>query len=383
VQPSAITVTLPSPISVTGISMGLSLDLLVSQSETYSTCFNSTGLYSYSITPTFTLTALTFSSSPTNAANGKVTELDGEISALGSTGESLTLSVPDAYGPRLMFVNSGSNTLYQGINNFSALAVGTFVDVDGAVQSDGSVLATRIAVEDPSALNILTGPLLAVGSSTPYLLMLPREYQGSSYSGSVIGSMDLNYGSAAFQTSGQLMNLGSLPFEPSFNASNMVPGQNVYVSAETIPTSGPYPVVRTMTLMPQTINGTVTASSQSGNFTDDTVSLASYDLFPMLAVQPGQNDVLTNPGQVEVYVDSNTQMLNTQPLSVNGTFRFYGLVFNDNGVLRMDCAQVSDGVTAASQPNARGHLETGEGRSVFGEVAAGVRQRVTAVTPSH
>jgi hypothetical protein len=46
-----------------------------------------------------------------------------------------------------------------------------------------------------------------------------------------------------------------------------------------------------------------------------------------------------------VYVDSNTQLLNSEPIAVGSPLRFNGLVFNDNGTLRMDCAQVSDGVT--------------------------------------
>ena len=33
------------------------------------------------------------------------------------------------------------------------------------------------------------------------------------------------------------------------------------------------------------------------------------------------------------------------------TLRFYGLVFNDNGTLRMDCGQVNDGVTVTPQPS--------------------------------
>ena len=90
-------------------------------------------------------------------------------------------------------------------------------------------------------------------------------------------------------------------------------------------------------------------SQQSGSFIDYTVSLASYDLFPTLAVQQGQTTLLNNPGQVEVYVGSNTQTLNTQTLAPGSTLRFYGLVFNDNGTLRMDCAQVNDGVTAVTQ----------------------------------
>jgi hypothetical protein len=102
----------------------------------------------------------------------------------------------------------------------------------------------------------------------------------------------------------------------------------------------------TVTLIPQTINGTVTAIGSEGGFTTYTVTLAPYDLFPDLAVQlpGGQANLLTNPNTVIVYADINTQMLNTTPLAVGGVVRSYGLVFNDNGTLRMDCAQINDGV---------------------------------------
>jgi hypothetical protein len=102
--------------------------------------------------------------------------------------------------------------------------------------------------------------------------------------------------------------------------------------------------VTTITLIPQTINGTVSAVSSSGSFTTYTISLAAYDLFPNLAGQPGQANLLTNPGSVVVYVDNNTQQLNTGSIAVGSVLRFNGLVFNDNGTLRMDCAQINDGV---------------------------------------
>jgi hypothetical protein len=61
-------------------------------------------------------------------------------------------------------------------------------------------------------------------------------------------------------------------------------------------------------------------------------------------VQAGQVTLLTQPGQIQVYVDNNTQQLNSTPLVEGAPARFYGLVFNDNGVLRMDAAAVFDGV---------------------------------------
>jgi hypothetical protein len=97
--------------------------------------------------------------------------------------------------------------------------------------------------------------------------------------------------------------------------------------------------------MPQTINGTVVGVSTSGIFQIYNVALASYDLPPILASQPGLSYILNNPSTVEVYVDSNTQLLNQQPLAPGSIFRFNGLLFNDGGTIRMDCGQVNDGVT--------------------------------------
>jgi len=88
----------------------------------------------------------------------------------------------------------------------------------------------------------------------------------------------------------------------------------------------------------------LTRSPATGGFTTYDVTLAAYDLIPTLAVQPGQTTVLTDPSNVVLYVDNNTQMLNTQPLALGSVLRFNGLLFNNNRTLRMDCGQVNDGV---------------------------------------
>jgi hypothetical protein len=72
-------------------------------------------------------------------------------------------------------------------------------------------------------------------------------------------------------------------------------------------------------------------------------------LIPTLAVQPGQITVLTDPSNVVVYANGNTQLLNTKPLAVGSVVRFNGMLFNDNGTLRMDCGQVNDGVAVQPQ----------------------------------
>ena len=339
-----VTVSLPSPISVTGTAMGLMLNLLVSQSVIPGNCPLTPN--NPSITGTFTLTPLTLASPPTNVQNGKMTSLVGQISSIDTSKNSFTVTAAD--GPTWS-VQSNNSTVFQGVAAFSTLAASMPVDMDVSIQEDGSLLASRVAVQDanPADLSVANGPLLLVASSEPAVVTFPQEAQGLLFPSSpTFGAFNFSFGNATFQISGQFTNLQSLPFAPTLNAATIFAGQNVSVSAHALTLMGgpTFVPATTITLMPQTINGTVTAVGSAGSFTTYTVSLAAYDLIPALAVQQGQITATTNPGSVVVYVDSNTQQLNTKQLAVGNVFRFNGLLFNDNGTLRLDCAQVNDGV---------------------------------------
>jgi hypothetical protein len=372
----AVTVNLPSPITVTGQRMSLILDMLVAQSAAYSTCYDPYGQYAWSITPTFNLTAFPLAPQPTNAENGKVSSLDGKVASIDTATDSFQLSLPqDLNLPSItLSIASSGSTVFQGVSSLSGLTVDTLVDLDGSIKEDGSVLATRIAVLDPDTTNlsVQSGPLMQTNAQVPLMVAFGRRQQGYFYdTGRASIWLPFDYSSARFQISGQFANLQNLPFVPSFKASNMVDGQNVYVSSHAVTvTSNPYPPAATVTLVPQTINGTVAGSARSGNFTVYTVTLQPYSLFPQLAVQQGQSIRLTNPNDVQVYVDSNTQLLNAQALAPGGTLRFYGLVFNDNGTLRMDCSQINDGISPAPS-NARAHFVTGQVRTVGSASAPG------------
>ena len=352
----APTVNLASPIAVTGTSMALLLNMQVSSSAVFPACWTSPPFEGFSMTPTFDLTPFALSASPTNSGNGKVSGLQAEVASVGTAGSSLTLTIAGGpFGTRTLSTSSNNATVFQGVSA-SALSPGMFLDVDGAIQSDGSLLATRIALEDSSAINESSGPLMFVDNIVPVLELYGRTELGSLVNDNgqsvYFDIPQFDFSNAAFNISGQLTNLQNLPFVPSFNASNMVAGQNADITSQNFAlTGGTYTLANTITLAPQTINGTVVTAQPIGSFVDYTVSLASYDLFPTLAVQQGQTTLLNNPSQVEVYIDSSTQTLNTQALAVGSTLRFYGLVFNDNGTLRMDCAQVNDGVTATPQAN--------------------------------
>jgi hypothetical protein len=339
-----VSVSLPANLLVTGDSMGMTLRMLVQQSATLSSC---SGGASYAITPAFTLTSFDIANAPPGSASNTVLSLEGVVTAVSGSSGSFEVQRP-AYMSEpatSLKVSIDNGTALQGIDGLASLAIGMFVNLDGAIQADGSVHATRVAVADPVAVDVRTGPILSVfNQAIPILDIKPIEGQGKD------GLVDIeayDFSNTTFHISSQLSNVQQLPFAATFNAANMVAGQNVYLSSPAFVTCCGlqyYAPATTITLMPQMIDGAVLGSSISGNFTIYAVELSNYDLFVSLAAQPAQATLLTQPDQVQVYVDGSTRMLNSDPVAVGSTLRFYGLVFNDQGVLRMDCAQINDGV---------------------------------------
>ena len=344
VQAPFVTVSLPTPISVTGDSMGLTLRMLIPQSAILSSC---SGGASYAIRPTFTLSSFDIANAPPGSASNTVSSLEGAVTAVSGTAGTFEVQRPANMSEPAtsLKVSIDAGTALRGIDSLASLAVGMFVDLDGAILADGSIHAARVAVADPAAVDVRRGPILSVfNQATPILTIRPIAGQGKD---GLVDAERYDFSSTTFHISDQLSNVRQLPFTAAFNAANMVPGQNVYLSSPAFVTccgGEYYAPATTITLMPQTIDGTVLGSSVSGNFTVYAVVLSNYDLFASLVAQPEQATLLIQPNDVRVYVDGSTRMLNSDPVAVGSTFRFHGLVFNDQGVLRMDCGQINDGV---------------------------------------
>ena len=343
------TVTLPGQLSISGTHVNLVLNLQVSASQGYSACsalYAAPPLNDATITPAFTLAAAAPSAQMMGTDLPGETGLIGVVTALASDGTGF--SVAGADGPAWSVKANGS-TVFQGIAGLSGLSVGQPVNFDATPQSDGSLLASRVEVTDTNAseLTIWRGPLIFVSNAAPQRDLFVTESAGPLNSGSEGGGWALGFdASTVYRTSAQFGNLSSLPFPARFDAGTIVSGQSVYLSAHAsaFPDAPGLVAVTTVTLVPQTLNGAVTGVSSAGSFTIYTVALASYDLFPALAQQGGQTTILANADSVVVYANGSTQSLNTAPLAVGSVLRFNGLVFNDGGTLRMDCAEIWDGV---------------------------------------
>jgi hypothetical protein len=333
-HPTQAALKLAAPITVTGQAMGLLLELDEAQSVTC-TC---TGSFpeNFSIAPVLNLSATTIAAQPTNFRNGKLSGISGRIKTVNSGSNNLSLTASNsASGPNnpdlSLAVNGG--TVYQGIGGIASLSANMFADVDAALQADGSLLATRVEVRDPAALNTMIGPVVSMSPLIPELISFGWEEQGDELTSQPINMNEYNFGGALFQTSGELTLPASLPFTPVFSSTNIVNGQNIAVSFGSNTFSPGGVAVSTVTLMPQTINGAITGISTNGAFTVYQVVLPSYDLIP----------VANGANKITVYVDSNTQMLASSPVAVGSVVRFNGLLFNDSGTLRMVAGRVEDG----------------------------------------
>ncbi len=333
------TVNLPLPIVISGTSAVLSLNLQVAQSYTLTTTQGINGpTQSYTISPVFMLSPLSISAQP---AGGLVTGLDLRFASLSAVGNSFVATTPNGSSLSLA---TNATTVYQGVSGLSSITVGMLVDMDAAVQPDGSLLATRIQVDDPTALAEFVGPWTALSSLPGEFVILPNDCFPAP-DNPVCDSAVQSSGATVFRVSGELSNLQNLPFTPTFTSSNAVLGQNF--SSYSLGTRSPQgiPNATAITLRPQTINGTVTNISSSNGFSIYTVSLAAYDLFPIVqsAAAPASQN-LANPSVITVYADASTQLLTTDSIGVGSVVRFRGAIFNDNGVLSMDCQKILDGV---------------------------------------
>jgi Domain of unknown function (DUF5666) len=180
-NPQTASVHLPAPLAIHGSAMALSLDLQVTPSATF-TKQGAGQPDTYALTPTFRLTPVV----PVPQSQVQLRAVDGTVSSIDSGNNSLSLIIgygfnnPSYPDGETFAIATNASTVYQGIGNFSGLATGMIANLDVALQSDGSLLATRIEVDDPSATNVLTGPLGTVYGTQGIIQALTRTNQMSS-----------------------------------------------------------------------------------------------------------------------------------------------------------------------------------------------------------
>jgi hypothetical protein len=328
------TVNFASPITISGSATALSFNLQVSPS------YEITNSTTYTISPVFNVTPISIAANPTNESNGKIIGVDARIVSVNPSG-SFVIQTADGVSSTL---SASSDTEYQGVTGFDGLAQDMIVNLDSAIQADGTLLATRVEVQDPTVLASDIALPIATTAQAGTVIVQPLECFPEPGAAPICDSAFQSDTTTQFHVSGQFSNLQDLPFAVLFDSTSQVLGQNVSIAsraAQSVPIFATH-----MTLEPQTLNGVVTAVSNVAGFSVFTVALAPYDLIPTTQQQAvfAPFATIVNPTTVTVYVDNNARLLQSGAVGPGSSLRVRGLVFNDNGTLRMDCAEVLDGV---------------------------------------
>jgi hypothetical protein len=320
---TSFTFTFPTPFTVSNSNTSLLFDLIASQSV------NIVGT-TVTVNPTFKVMPVPAATAvPPMGQNG--TGMQQMATVVSVSGTSLTLE--PGSGPNFT-VTTNSSTLLQGFSALSSLTAGELVQVDFILQTGGVYLATRIQLAQPTAvgppINLLTGPVLSVSSGGFKMALMQGLGQAASAAATTSIVTVTTNSSTVFAIAPQFVSLSALPFTPTFTSANLSPGQTVGIVASVVaPVPNWTATATNVTLMPQTLGGTVTAISTVGGWTRYTLSLPSGSAFA----------TLSGASTITVYTNANTApppptaVGGTAPpaIAVNSVVRFNGLVFSTGG----------------------------------------------------
>jgi hypothetical protein len=332
---TSFTFTFPTPFTVSNSNTSLLFDLIASQSV------NIVGT-TVTVTPTFKVMPVPAATAvPPPGQNG--TGMQQMATVVSVSGTSLVLE--PGSGPNFT-VTTNSSTVLQGFTALSSLTAGELVQVDFIVQAPActsqtvpptlcppTLLATRIQLAPPAAvgppINLLTGTVTSVSPGSFKMVLMQGVGPAVPVSATAVSVITVTTNSSTvWAIAPQFVALTGLPFTPSFSPTNLVAGQTVAVIASTVSTAPPpSATAASVTLIPQTLGGTVTAISTVGGWTRYTLSLPSGSAFA----------TLSGASTVTVYTSAATApppptaVAGTPPIAVNSVVRFNGLVFATGG----------------------------------------------------
>ena len=334
--PISGTVTFNSPITVGSTPMAMGFDLDLAKSVTADASGN------LSMNPVFHVTSgMQGSGSPLDPTDGGIQQMMGSISSV--SGSSFTMTSMQAAQSFTFATNS--STTFDG-TTMSGMANGMPVIVDASLQSDGSLMATKVQSMAGSGGVMGGGIITAVTGQPPTsLTMVMQNGAGTGMMSTDFAAgatIDLN-GSTTYEIDEDNMDMSGLPFTPVFDESHIYVGQSVMPISSSGMMSGGMgggmmggsPMGGTITasemaLEPQGISGAASASITSGATTSFTLALPSDCAFTSL----------TGAASVTVFQQTATTVAGTSPIASGTSVHAFGLLFFDGGQWKMVAARI-------------------------------------------
>lgn len=222
--------SVPLNATVPAAASTLNLDLNLAQSVSLNLAVNPPAA---TITPVFSASLVSnASASQQTAETGGFEDVTGVITA--ATGSSFTIGVAQT-GQALTF-NTDSNTAFSGVSGVSALQTGTVVEVNGVTRSDGTLLATAVALRVGVAGGLEVEGLVTgvTGNPATGLQMAVRDEASSSASRPAPGDIVTTDISAVAANKFLLNSTADLTgLTVAFNAGLVALGQSLEIDAGT------------------------------------------------------------------------------------------------------------------------------------------------------
>ena len=219
------------------------------------------------------------------------------------------------------------------------MASGMIVMVDASLQSDGTLMASKVQSRMNSG-GVMGGGIITAVTGLPAtaLTMVMQNGAGTGMMASAFAAgvtVNMN-GSTTYKMDLDNMDMSSLPFTPVFDASNIHAGQSVMPISTTAMSGsmggmmGGSAMAGTMNatgieLEPQGISGTVSTAITSGTQTSFTLTVPSGCAFT----------TLTGATSIAVYQQPKTMIVNGSSIASGSTVHAFGLLFMDAGQWKM------------------------------------------------
>ncbi len=332
--PITATVNFSSPVTVGATPMAMGFDLDLASSVTADASGN------LSMNPVFHVTSgMQGSGSPLDPADGGIQQMMGTVS--GVTGSSFTMTSMQAAQTFTFAINS--STTFDG-TSMSGMSSGMLLMVDASLQSDGSLMATKVQSMMNSGGVMGGGIVTAVtGQPATALTIVMQNGAGTGMMSSDFASgvtIDLS-GSTNYEIDEDNVDMSSLPFTPIFDASHIYAGQSVMPISSSGMMSGGSGMMgggslagtitaSEVALTQQGLSGTIATAITSGSSSSFTLTLPSDSAFT----------TLTGATSVKVFQQSHTTVSGTSPIASGASVHAFGLLFFDAGQWKMVAARI-------------------------------------------
>jgi Domain of unknown function (DUF5666)/Domain of unknown function (DUF4382) len=327
---STVTVTFPNGgLTFGSASTSLNFDFNLANSLVFDASNNVT------VTPVFTVSAVSVASNQQEQDNQEQDNDDGQVEDEHGTVVSVNGStIVIATGKSDLSFLTNSNTTYDGVGGLSGIQVGATVQIDAETQSDGSLLAKKIEIENNQnnsldAEGIVTS---VTGKPAVSFKVLVQNEVCAAPSGSkpALGSevVVTVLGSTTYKINVDHNDLTNLPFTPVFNGNTISPAQRVETDVDSPNTTAV--LAKRVKLQQQSLSGTVSGYTVTNGRGSFTLTLSSDSMFAKLSG-------LTT---VTVYQQSATKLKNIASINNGDAIRVRGLLFLDGTQYRLVASHV-------------------------------------------